>query len=58
MKFIRKNTCAGDLFKYSRMAEGVQRCQNETPTKVFSCIYCEFFKTPTYLSDDYVDSCF
>ena len=22
MKFFRKNTCAGDLFKYNRMAEG------------------------------------
>ena len=25
IKFIRKNTCAGDFFKYSCMAEGVQR---------------------------------
>ena len=49
MKFIRKNTCAGDFFKYSRMAEGVQGYQKETLTKVFSCIYCECFKTAIYL---------
>ena len=49
MKFIRKNTCVGDFFKNSRMAEGVQRYLKETPTKVFFCIYCEFFKTPIYL---------
>ena len=51
MKFIRKNTCAGDFFKYSRMAEGVQGYQKETLTKMFSCIYCECFKTAIYLRD-------
>ena len=44
MKFIRKNTCAGDFFKYSRMTESVQSYQEETPTKVFSCICCEFLR--------------
>ena len=50
-EIYQENTCARDFFKYIRMAEGVQLYQKETPTKVFSCKYCEFFKTPIYFED-------
>ena len=46
MKFIKKKHLCQRLFKYCRMAEGVQQYQKETLTKVLSCKYCEFFKTP------------
>ena len=47
----QEKTCAGDFFKYSRMAEGVQHYWKKILTKVFSCKYCEFFKTPIYFED-------
>ena len=51
LQYSQESTCVGDILKHSCKAEDLQRYSKETPTKEFSCKYCESFKTPIYFED-------
>ena len=52
MKFIRKTPVLETFLNTVAWPKTCSVIKKKTPTKVFSCKYCEFFKTPIYFEDD------